>query len=637
MHKNQKVLLFSRYSFRDVLSSISRLNDRDLVVFMPKIPYPLPYISPTNLKKKFVRIIIYIFNRNISIEEIPFDSIAEHCWSSNMEAVLYLFARKNKLARQRPVKFLDSVLKDSNVVNYFQASLVSEYAYQILFSKIINDYKKITSNLYWVGRVIDNKQDSQKQRNLFLLDFLKKISYFFDTFKYLTITFFLPFYFLFKNLSHGFILKPKQIRPLVTVPVVLGVTGFKESSNDFISSIRGVKSFSDDTFIYGDQIKKGDVVHVFDLWRFDSNKKKNLINTMRDRNYPYLDSDGYKMNIGSLAYIFLIAKKILKHSFVLLKDFNKLECRLMVMSLPKGIQHILKKHLELQYIIPKVDLIRHDYNPGSILSAIVCKNHNIKTVGISHHACPYDCPQLSFINYDRYLLFGNLQRKLFKTFLKNTNIVINGSNLLDPVIRLKTDLHRQKVISKRYIDCFGERKNKILIILPGDARGVREFMRQRMLNALEKWISNPRDNNTSLIIRFRKKSNINEIPEWRDIYKLAENNKEIIVDFNEFTTQELIFLSDIVVVPHTSFSMTESLALEKVVFSFDFLGSAAVYFKGYGPDLIITEEKKLYDILSGNIKDLDSLDTNYQKLTNDLDSHYDGNNAARLQQLIVNI
>ena len=137
--------------------------------------------------------------------------------------------------------------------------------------------------------------------------------------------------------------------------------------------------------------------------------------------------------------------------------------------------------------------------------------------------------------------------------------------------------------------------------------------------------------------RSRKKSNINEIPEWRHIYKLAENNKQIIVDFDEFTTQELIFLSDIVVVPHTSFSMTESLALKKVVFSFDYLGSAAVYFNGYGSDLIITEEKRLYDILSGNIKDLDLLDANYEKLTNDLDSHYDGCNAARLQQLIVNI
>ena len=83
--------------------------------------------------------------------------------------------------------------------------------------------------------------------------------------------------------------------------------------------------------------------------------------------------------------------------------------------------------------------------------------------------------------------------------------------------------------------------------------------------------------------------------------------------------------------------MTESLALKKVVFSFDFLGSAAVYFSGYGSDLIITEEDQLYDILAGNIKGLNPLDANYQKLANDLDSHYDGNNAARLQQLIVNI
>ena len=86
-------------------------------------------------------------------------------------------------------------------------------------------------------------------------------------------------------------------------------------------------------------------------------------------------------------------------------------------------------------------------------------------------------------------------------------------------------------------------------------------------------------------------------------------NEKMIVDFENFTTQELMYLSKRIIIPHSSYSMTEALALDKEVFSFDFSGSAAYYFDSYGKDLVINSEDDLYKYLSleNNLEELEKL------------------------------
>jgi len=263
----------------------------------------------------------------------------------------------------------------------------------------------------------------------------------------------------------------------------------------------------------------------------------------------------------------------------------------------------------------------------------VSKKNNIKTIGIQHTATPYECPQLSFVNFDYYLLFGNLYRNRFKKYLVDTKVIINGKDFLDPVIRLKNSKVEQDRVRKDFKDLYGERNNKLLIILPGNSPTVRKYMRQRLVNVLTRWCENSTD--LTIIIRFRMRIEIETVNEWAQIYGLSMNNKKIIVDFDNFTTQELISISDRVIIPHASYSMTESLALNKKTYSFDYSGQAKYFFDSYGSDLVITSEKDLYQRIILSESELSSLDINFKKLSQDLDAFYDGNNVSRLEELII--
>ena len=97
-----------------------------------------------------------------------------------------------------------------------------------------------------------------------------------------------------------------------------------------------------------------------------------------------------------------------------------------------------------------------------------------------------------------------------------------------------------------------------------------------------------------------------------------------------------MFLSERVIVPHSSYSMTEALALEKESFSFDFSGSAELYFGDYGKGLVMNTERELFDCLSIDNTEL-SNDIDYNMLSKDLDPYFDGKNTERLQELILSL
>jgi len=632
MQKKEKIFLLSRYSVIDVLSVIKELKDCRRVFFMPKIAN-VPYAS--KLKRKLVKIIINTISKNISIQEIPHDEIIEHYMSSNTEAAQYLVSKTKEFIDYNPVKFLDRILQDSTVVNYFQASLVYAIFNQALFLKVTEDYSNKFSKVGWIGNNINQERQQRKSISIDLLESLEAILNFLTMIRLQIMIFLVPFYFLFKHLRNGIELQPKLRKPLLTSSFTNA--GISADSPQHLADYRGTKMSTDESLIYGEGIQIGDVVHVFGYWSIEPKLKQRYFEICKTRGIDFIDSDRLKINPKILSYIFYLVKVFLQHTFPLSKNFNNYNHRIMLSFLPKAIYYLLKKELEIQHACPKIDLIKNDYNPGSIIQAIVCKNKKIKTIGQQHTATPYDCPQLCFVNYDQYLLFSNFYREQFKGFLQDTSILINGKDILDTVIELNNNPAKQEAIKEEFTTSFGEHDRIILIILPGDGHTIRKYMKTRMLNTLRRWESSSINKNTKIILRFRVRKNIIVVPEWKLLYELAKNNKQFIVDFDQFTTPELIFLSDLVIVPHASYAMTECLALNKRVISFDFSGSAAHYYKDYGPDLVITEEEELYKILNADSSHLDALDINFIDLAHDLDSYYDGNNVSRLRQLIINM
>ena len=187
---------------------------------------------------------------------------------------------------------------------------------------------------------------------------------------------------------------------------------------------------------------------------------------MNQMKIPFLDTERLKIDFKTTKKALEIFFQLLISPISFLRHSNNWYAEKMNTAIPKAIHHILQKHLEISYLLPQVELIRNDYNPASILRAIISKKAGVKTIGIQHTATPYDCPQICFINFDYYLLFGNLYKKKFSGFLEDTKIYINGKDFLDPVIRLKHNQNHQDLIKNKFLSIYGAIEKMILIILP---------------------------------------------------------------------------------------------------------------------------------------------------------------------------
>ena len=75
--------------------------------------------------------------------------------------------------------------------------------------------------------------------------------------------------------------------------------------------LKGIKYSTDDRFIYTNEIEYGDVVHVFNFWKFPSEIKQSYEDNMNQMKIPFLDTERLKID-------FKTTKKALEIFFQLL-------------------------------------------------------------------------------------------------------------------------------------------------------------------------------------------------------------------------------------------------------------------------------------------------------------------------------
>ena len=628
----KKNLLISRYSLREILLLRSIISQYDKILFMPEVS-GVP--GPKKYKKRLILRLLYLFDCK-NIKEVDIDDVIGHFWLSNKEAAQLISSNRKEIASYPHALFINSMLDDDSASNYFLVTYCKDVFFEKLCQKVSQQHGA-DYFLFKIGKYNSDSSliyDSKGFLNKILILPSYSLSNFSKTAFFSLMSFGVCIAFLLKSLRNGFKALPNIDKPLLCMPIIRGVS----NESDMVSKTRGIKYSSDDRFIYGDEINVDDVIHVFDHWKFNKLVEKEFKSVMKDKGMNFIDVSELKLNLHTLKIAAKIIFKMILFQLRFFKKFNDEISVNMITHLPKGIFSILKKHQELQYVRPRVDLIRDDYNPASILRTSVSRMYGIRTLGIQHTGTVYDVPQLCFVNFDKYILFGDLYKKTFEKFLLDTEIIVSGKDFLDPVVDMLSDDLSTQALIKRFQSLFNDSKENILIILPGSSHLIRKFMRQKMINAIMNWSNHTNNSDRNLIIRFREKANIHEIQEWREVYNSLKDNKSVIIDFDEFTTQELMYISDLVIVPHSSYAMTEAMALNKSTFSFDFSGSAKFTFKEYnGEDFILENEEDLETIFTSErlVKNCDS--KKYQNLKSGLDKYYDGKNIERIRQTITKL
>ena len=578
---------------------------------------------------KIVKQLLIWINSGASIGEYEKDRMVKEEWGYNSLSISLLGKKEEYYTRTGPFKFLNYLIGDSKVVKFFLGELTFFTPREALFSDIIREKSQFN---YLCVPAWNVNTEIRQQIGLirsFLLRLMLAIQFGFEYFVYILFaTFFPVFYLCLRGVRGIRFYSRKSLKEfIVSIPVVWGV--YSEGDN-----IRGgVKKQIDDSYLYGSQLSSGDILHVFGKWKFTGKEELNFKTTMQDRGYPYISLKDFKLTPKLLLLIVRLQLKSFVCFIYALAGFKiSREMVLMSKSLIKAIFYYFDKHLELENINCRAELVKDDYNPGHVIRSIVLRSYDVVSVGVQHTASPYDAPQLAYVDLDYYSVFGQFYVDLFAHSWGQLKLIKSGREIIDPVYHLAKNTILQKTLENKYFDLYGTSQFRVVLLIPGPNVINRTKMWKEMYNGLAKVAK--MDMDFHVILRLRKLSYSKDYEYIQKIVDLTESDSRFISEQSGFTTQELMSISDLVITPNSSFGINEALVLGKPVFTFDLTGAAQLYFSNYGSDFVMESANDFVVVFSGLNNNFCDLNCEWGRLAKDLNYEPKGKNCEKLGEAI---
>jgi len=623
-------IFFSRYSILQSLVLFPEIRKAKVIEFQPVIrskdrPNPyfvsivkklLTWINPTALQNEFER-----------------DEMVKSEWSYNASSISLIDEKKEYYASSGPCKFLTYLIGDKKIVDFFKGEMTFLVPRENLIADILTEkeQKGYISVPSWTSTHVLRQQIGIIR--YCSLSFAYKIQHVLQYTYYILIATIFPLIYFMLRVPRGFNFKGRKLldRYLVSMPVVWGIFSGKNCVH------RGVKKQFDDSYLYGEQIVPGDILHVFGNWKFTDDEVESFKRSMRSCGYAYTCSSDFRLTTKMLLLILSAQIKSIMFFLSALASINKAdrEMVLMAKSLIKAVYYYMDKYLEMENTNYKVELVRDDYNPGHIIRSIVLRRCNRKSIGIQHTASPYDAPQLAYVNFDYYVVYGQFYVELFKESWKQLKLIKSGREVIDSVYYLANNREAQDVINNNYINMYGLSEYKVLILMSGSAVHIRQEMWCELYNGLVEITK--LGLNFQLIFRFRELPDFNDCDCYNMILDLIEKEPKFIKEQQQFSTHELMSISDLVITPNSSFGINEALVFKKPVFTFDLTGAAELYFAKYGSDFVIKKDKNLVAVFRALENNFSEVNCNWMQLAKDLNYEPNGRNCELLAQSILEL
>ncbi|MBW2004224.1 MAG: hypothetical protein JRI72_06350 [Deltaproteobacteria bacterium] len=238
------------------------------------------------------------------------------------------------------------------------------------------------------------------------------------------------------------------------------------------------------------------------------------------------------------------------------------------------------------------------------------------------------------MHLDKYIIYGDLFEKHFYPFWKGLKLEKTGRENIDWVVNLKNDKAAMNTLKDKLRYYYPARKYNAVIILPSGAELNKKSQWDEIFNALCKIRTIDLDCN--IFLRFRKEKDLNGYGHLRRFKDLPKLDGRIFIDHDNFTTYELMVLSNLVITNSASFAVHEAIVTDAKVFTFELIGFTHYYFPNYGNDFILYTEEDLIRVFMGLENDFMEFDCNWDKLKKDCNYNYDGKNHMRIQEVVWN-
>lgn len=575
-----------------------------------------------------VEMLIRLLNKQAEIKTLPAGKISEHNWTMNKKSVDLVEGLTNDIKNSSIYKTILKIIHDENILKCYKMQIVDCISGRLLFFRVakelIEDYKDGT---YLVPAHNDN---SRIQKELFGNEALNpcilpgsfiinQIRNFSHKICALLIFSLIPSAYIFLNLKRITLKRINKKRYEIAMPFI---RGFHE----------GVKRGQDDGYLYNKTITPGHIIHIFNYWRHSSGVEKSYRNIMDRRGIPYKDIEDYKININLIIIAAKIQFKIIRH--FLLKLFFWHDRYEYISYSNRIIYWMLKKYLEFENVDYKVELIKHDYNPHHVVETILCNQHNKKTVGIQHGSTAglYVLPRLCYVHLNKYCIFSDRHLELHAPFWNMLNFKQTGNYRIDYLVEISKDNSLMKSIKNKVETLYGYKKYIVLILFPSHSER----------NVIERWDTifkalcelKSIDIDCNIFLRFRSIDQL-ENTHLRRFKNLPQMDNRFIIDQINFTTYELMAVSDMVISNSHSSGAIDAVSMNKKTFTFDFMGTAQYCFSKYGKDFILTTKEDVLNLFRNLENNFAGYDCNWDLLKKECNYYYDGKCLERLQQVVL--
>lgn len=577
-----------------------------------------PLREPSARRRSLVRTAIGWLNPRARIIVVPLETISDQIWIANRDAVDEAATLEPRIRQAGAYRLLRGLVGDDLVVRYFQAALVSRLPTPQLLDVQVRHvaamHDAVTVVRTWETRLARDTVDRAP------IGILHRLAGFLAASGARLFLVAVPLAFIARRIIYGIRLaRPRSY--LAAVPVVWGVPSESLSKTE-------MRRPQDDLYVYGGQFEPGRLVHIFGDWQFDAATRAGYQEEFARRTLPTADKNRFGLNLSTLL-LAICATGTLAWFAITPRRSAWLDA-LLLQETPKAVYYWLAKHVEFGHLRYKVEVVKNDYNPAHVINTIVGRQYGVVSVGIQHAGSPYDAPQLAFVCFDQYVVFGDLYVRAFGDRWADVPLARTGRESVDWVAEA-VEPARLSELQRRWDGKHDGRGPIVLVCFPGAAEICLRGQWDQIYEGLESLAAQPGD--FTVVLRFRNAASM-RVPHVGRFARLPERDRRFVVELADFTTYELIALSQVVIACEASFTVNEAIATVPAVFTFEYVGTARHYFRPYGTDLVLRTAADVRRVFAAMKTGFEGFDCRWEALRRDANFHTDGRNRQRLRELI---
>lgn len=630
------MLFFESYSVLQIVFLWRAIRRARRICFHEKLYPPLRRRFRLPRHEAICRGLIRLINREAEFVRPPEELLLRHNWEANKRAIAFT-DRAEAAIKEHPVyRALRATLKDDALVRFFQHILVAHAAERLMFYAVggalcaggnpggwrlvpaSNDGRRYVAELEGTAGAEPPLADVRAVNRVRAVG--RKLLYLAFILAY-------PLGFLLSYLIRGkaALRGPGKREYDVLQPVLWGI--FEGESDRMIS---GTKKSQDDSYLQSDRLAPDRILYLFHKWRRDPKEEADLKAKMARSGWPFADSRDFVLTPPFLKYLLRLQGHALR---LLAGVFRGADGEEMYESAAVAVRAILRKRLEIENVDCKVEFVRDDYNAGHVIETILNNRAGRLSIGIQHHMNAYDYPALSYVHFDKYIVYGDLTTRTFRPHWDRLDLQKTGRENIDWIVSLVRDREAVRRIEERADSLYGRRRARALFVLPTGQPLNRREKWDELYAAMEWFVRSEAD--VQVFLRFRSASDIERHPHLARFRGLAGRDRRVIIDQENFTTQELMAIADVVICNSHTFGIWEAVAASCKVFSYDMIGVTPYYFRDYGKNFSLADAADLCKVIRAAGDGILDFDVRWEDLARDCNYHADGGNLRRIQDVVL--